>query len=437
MEILLIVAIVAVGAAGLYVAATFDRRAKKSTGPLIDDAAGDLSGKIEGTRAELGRLLDVLTEELRRDRQEIRLDDRKIQGRLDHADSRISNVADQLEAIRLLAEQIGERQDQLSADLRRLQAPHGGRAGEQTSGTVPADGDANMPVQLYLERLQFAIVRTPSHPHVRVQVERYITTLPTGQLGDLGDASAIINRADNDEDFRTRLAKAASDYCATQWGDPAFALVAGRWITQNTFPETAAAEACNWIANGLDAIVRKPLEDIGTEIRLPGPEAGAVAGIGSALVLQPVTEPLGQAAKFFEITGVVVGVATGFHPLALASAKLLARDEFHAALAQGIRDAAGRVFEGPGGPPDRRHLGEPRGPAVPAEPPGPAGPAEAPEPARRDQAPGISAAPARPSTSPAPRPYAVPSVPYVSPQPPAPAPEHPGQPPAPGMPGPV
>ena len=138
MEILLIVAIVAVGAAGLYVAATFDRRTRKSTAPLINEAVKELSKQIERTTGELGRQLQEITTRLQRDTGQIRLDDRKIQGRLDHADSRISNVASQLETIRRLAEQIGARQEQLSAELAVQRAD--GRAGEQTSGTVLAGG---------------------------------------------------------------------------------------------------------------------------------------------------------------------------------------------------------------------------------------------------------------------------------------------------------
>ena len=52
--------------------------------------------------------------ELRQDRDQLRLDGRKIQGRLDHADSRLTTVANQLQseldAIRRLSEQLGARQ---------------------------------------------------------------------------------------------------------------------------------------------------------------------------------------------------------------------------------------------------------------------------------------------------------------------------------------
>jgi hypothetical protein len=40
-------------------------------------------------------------------------------------------------------------------------------------------------------------------------------------------------------------------------------------------------------------------------------------------------------------------VATGFQPLALAAAKLLAHDKFHDLVSRGIRAAASQVFHGP------------------------------------------------------------------------------------------
>jgi hypothetical protein len=394
------------------VAATFNRRTTKSTAPLINDAVDDavkkLSEQIEGATADLGRQLQTITTGLQHDRNQVSLDDRNIQDRLDRADRRILNVADQLETIRRLAEHIGARQDLLSAELAAPRA--GGRAGEKTTDTVPARSVPVVPVQLFV----FGIICTPVQPQVRIHVERYAGKLLTGQLGDQGDASAIIHHAEQDEGFSDRLSEAASDYLATLWGDPAFALVTEQWRTLNTFPETASAEVCNRIANELNAIIEKPLEKIGTVIRLPGLEASTAAGIGSDLILQPVTEPLAQMAKLLEITSVVVGVAIGLHPAALTAAKMLAHDEFHAAVAQGIREAA------------RLAVKESAEPAI------------APEPHPVDRAPITSAppVPAQPGPYGPPTPDPAPPEQPTVPQPPAPGPEPPGWPPAPGAAGP-
>jgi TolA-binding protein len=124
MEILLVATTLAVGVAVLYVTATFRTRTRQNTAPLIDGAVKDLSGQLETTTGELKRQLQLMADELQRDREDTRLEERKIQGRLDHADSRLSSLASQLmaelETIRRLDEHIGARQDQLSGDLQQL-----------------------------------------------------------------------------------------------------------------------------------------------------------------------------------------------------------------------------------------------------------------------------------------------------------------------------
>ena len=124
MEILLVVTTLAVGVAVLYVTATLRTRTRQNTAPLIDGAVKDISGQLETTTGELKRQLQLMADELQRDREDTRLEERKIQGRLDHADSRLSSLASQLmvelETIRRLSEHIGVRQDQLSGDLQQL-----------------------------------------------------------------------------------------------------------------------------------------------------------------------------------------------------------------------------------------------------------------------------------------------------------------------------
>lgn len=388
MEILLLVVIMVVGASALYVAATFNTRTRQNTTPLIDGAIKVISEKIEVTGRDLSRQLQGIANELRQDRELTRLDRDKIQERLDQADSRISSIASrffaELETIERLSKQIGAQQDQFSSDLRRLDhrvvqlgespvrqsarkqqtdgtlstvlgnpettgdvpRPSAGHANEEISEDISADTPLTVPGTLYAERLRFSIIPTDtessSERWVRIQVERKVAELPDEQLGDLGNASVITYRAEHDKGFRDRLGKAVSDYFADKWGDPLFKAVTKGWVTQNSFPETAAAEACNRISHGLASIVEKPLEKIATDIRLPGPTI--TTGIGADLILQPVTKPLGQAAEVFEAVGVVAGVATGLHPVALASAKMLVEGESHRLVARGIEAVAREVF---------------------------------------------------------------------------------------------
>jgi hypothetical protein len=400
MEILLLVAIIAAGASGLYVAVTFNTRTRQNISPLIDDAIKHVSEQIDTTVKDLRQQLRMITDDLRQDRKQIILDQSKIQGRLDKTDHEISSIARQVLAefrtVKRLVEQTGVRQDHFSGDLPQLDhqvtqlreslAQQSARE-HQADETQPALLQEperpeivcfTVPNKLYAEKFRFSIIDTQpdslsqSERQVLIQVECSVGELPMERSSDLGEASTIIRRTENDEGFRERLSDAASNYLADKWGDPVFAVATERWITQDSFPETAAAEACNNIANGLNIIVEKPLEKIGTEIRLPGPVTAAAAGIGAELILQPVTEQLGHAADFLEITGVVIGVMTGLHPLALASAKMLAHDQFHDVVARGLKEAAVKVFgkPGPQSPHDVEPAPTPDGAVEALEPPG-------------------------------------------------------------------
>ena len=373
MEIVLIVAVLVVAAAVLYMTVTLTTRTRQSTAPLIDDAYKGVAGQVDTATQDLKR---QIADEMQKDREQQRLEGREVQGRLDHLDRQASGLANQVMAelatIGRLVEQLGARQDQFGADLGKLDHRIA-RLGESVTrasqpqtvpagpGATPAGGPAIVPGQLYAERLQFSVagVQLPAVPsrserRFRIQVERQIGTLPGAPPGAPDDPSTLIQRAANDTGFRSQLSQAASEYFATKPGDPVSAVVTERWVTQDAYSESDLVEVCNRISSGLETIVERPLEKTGTELRLPKPGAAAATGADAALVLQPATEPLGQAAVFLEITGVVVGLATGFYPLALAAAKMLAHDQFHDFVARRLKEAASQVFEAPEGPADDR-----------------------------------------------------------------------------------
>jgi chromosome segregation ATPase len=110
-EILLAVATLVVAAAVLYVTLTLSQRIGRATAPLFED----LAGQLDATSTELRGQLQALVDELRQDRDQLQLDGRKIQGRLDHADSRLTTITSQLQseldAIRRLSEQLGAHGD--------------------------------------------------------------------------------------------------------------------------------------------------------------------------------------------------------------------------------------------------------------------------------------------------------------------------------------
>ena len=121
MEIVLIVAVLLVAAAVLYISVTLSTRTRQSTAPLVDDAFKGVSGQIDAVAQDLRR---QIADGIEQDREQLALDGRKIQGRLDHADSRASSMANQvlaeLDTLRRLVEHIAARQDQLGADLGKL-----------------------------------------------------------------------------------------------------------------------------------------------------------------------------------------------------------------------------------------------------------------------------------------------------------------------------
>jgi hypothetical protein len=120
MEALLLVAVVAVAASGLYVAATFNKRARLSTAPLINR----IRHEIEATAKDLEHEIQGITDELRGAREQVRQGFGEIQGRLDRTDRQISDISSQLsagiETIKRLSEQIGMRQDEFGRDLLQL-----------------------------------------------------------------------------------------------------------------------------------------------------------------------------------------------------------------------------------------------------------------------------------------------------------------------------
>ena len=289
MEIVLIVAVLVVAAAVLYMTVTLSTRTRQSTAPLIDDAYKGVAGQVDTATQDLKRQIH---DELQKDREQQRLDGREVQGRLDHLDSQASGMANQVMAelatIGRLVEQLGARQDQMRADLGKLDhrvarldesvarasQPHAVPAGP---GTTPAAGPAIVPGQLYAERVRFFVagVQLPSVPsrserRFRIQVERQTGALPGAQPGAPGDPSTLIQRAANDVSFRGQLSQAASEYFATKQGHPVSAVTTERWVTQDAYSETDLVEVCNRISSGLDTIVERPFEKTGTELGCPG-----------------------------------------------------------------------------------------------------------------------------------------------------------------------
>jgi hypothetical protein len=123
MEIVLLVAIIAVAGSGLYVAATFNKRTKQNTAPLVEAATEDVSKQIEESGKILRQELHRIAEQLQQERNQIMQEINGIHERLDYTDRRILNITGQfsavLDAINSTGTQIGTWQEQFSRDLYR------------------------------------------------------------------------------------------------------------------------------------------------------------------------------------------------------------------------------------------------------------------------------------------------------------------------------
>jgi outer membrane murein-binding lipoprotein Lpp len=114
-EIVLAAATLVVAACVLYVTITLGPRTRRYTEPMIDG----VTGQLNQSAVELRQQLQAVVGEVRQDRDQIRLDERKTQGRLDHADSRMTTIAHQLlteiDALRRQVEQLDQHVAQLTA----------------------------------------------------------------------------------------------------------------------------------------------------------------------------------------------------------------------------------------------------------------------------------------------------------------------------------
>lgn len=146
--------------------------------------------------------------------------------------------------------------------------------------------------------------------------------------------------ADDAEAGREKLIEATADYLGTVIGDPLFAAATERWESE-AFPETQAAGLIDGASAQLETAFDTPLKGLGAALGLSSGEAAAVAGISSNLILAPITGPLGEAASFIEIAGIVVGLATGAHVLVLACAKPLLHSQVERVLSRSIADLLG------------------------------------------------------------------------------------------------
>jgi hypothetical protein len=136
------------------------------------------------------------------------------------------------------------------------------------------------------------------------------------------------------EDRREEIKEAAADYAASrvqdQW-DVTW------WETPQSFPFSEVVDLLNGSAEWLRGVVERSLTEAVSGTGAEDPIVTVGAGIAARFVTARVTAPLESAARFCEVTGIIIGAITGSHTLVMACAKRLAHDILGERLAEGFK----------------------------------------------------------------------------------------------------
>ena len=169
-----------------------------------------------------------------------------------------------------------------------------------------------------------------SRLNARVLVKREVfTARSTAQLDHielLRSQYANSNTSDRGEALRA----ATADYFAGQVEDK---LDISWWETRDNFPLSSAADDLDKSAELLRSLAERPLAMAAHAAGADGPAVSILIGITAEAATRRLTAPLEDAARLCEVVGVLVGLATGMHPLVVACANRLVHDQLGSALA--------------------------------------------------------------------------------------------------------
>ena len=219
MEIVLIAAMVVVAAAALYVALTFSRRTRQTTAPLIDEAVSalreQLTGELGGPAAPAPRHRRRTAPGPGRATAGRTGSPGPARSRRQPDPSMSRRLLAELDVIKRHGEQIGDQAGELTGNLQRL-AAHARRGARAARAAVPG--------RLYVERLQFSVIRAPvpapyrRRGRHRGRADRGRPAARSAARRALGDPPHRHRPGGQDPGFRDRLGEAASDYAASRLG---------------------------------------------------------------------------------------------------------------------------------------------------------------------------------------------------------------------------
>src|SRR5215471_9455563 len=122
------------------------------------------------------------------------------------------------------------------------------------------------------------------------------------------------------EQLTERIREAAAETAATH----VEAMILGAWPDGDKFAEIV--NSLRTAPENLHEEVMNSLANLAGTIGAPGPVSLVGADVTATLVLAPIADPIDGAARDLELAGLIFALLTGLHPLAIISAKLLARD---------------------------------------------------------------------------------------------------------------
>jgi len=167
MEIFLLLAVVLVGASGLFVAATFNRRAKQATKPLIDKAVEDVSDHIdEALTQKLGALRTGLARDLAgRENGSIQAQSEQIASLISEVKRQGTQTQTQVAQTRTQVAQIQARDAQIQAQVDQI-------ADAVSRLTTMKPGKAEpAPAEIPAGEITVTEVTDPHHPLAKAVLE--------------------------------------------------------------------------------------------------------------------------------------------------------------------------------------------------------------------------------------------------------------------------
>lgn len=157
-------------------------------------------------------------------------------------------------------------------------------------------------------------------------------------VGSILQATRAAADAENSgERFTEALAKSAADNIEGE--------IWRVWQTSDDLPLDQTINFLIGVSESVHEVVQNSLECLADGIGVPAPVDLVGANVVATLLTDPITEPIGNVEHGLELAGILVGLATGVHPLVMTCAKYLIHDEISSALSEGIKDALESVFK--------------------------------------------------------------------------------------------